>query len=210
MTRPPLPPRQQPSAAGFTLIELMIAILILLVGVVAVAKLIPAAIETNFRNRNDSTALIAAQRQLEEMAEQILGVQNAGACAGAPPVGQYFFCDSDGDIVALGQTAAGATVVNFPNGYSATVVENGCPMSGTQLDFGRPATDCEAGYTVDKTWSWNPAAATPVTRTVQLRWHVVTWHSAGVPVRKVFIVGARAGTAGQGLLVTNLQTVVGP
>ena len=44
------------------MVELLIAIMIMLVGIVAVAKLVPQAIDSNFKNRNDSTALIAAQR----------------------------------------------------------------------------------------------------------------------------------------------------
>ena len=49
------------AAAGFTMIELLIAIVILLIGVVAVAQLVPNAIRSDFRNRYDSTALILAQ-----------------------------------------------------------------------------------------------------------------------------------------------------
>ncbi len=52
------------AAAGFTMIELLIAIVILLVGVVAVAQLVPNAIRSDFRNRYDSTALILAQQQM--------------------------------------------------------------------------------------------------------------------------------------------------
>jgi Tfp pilus assembly protein PilV len=49
------------------MIELMIAIVMLLIGVVAVAQLVPNAMQSNFRNRYDSTGLILAQRQLEQM-----------------------------------------------------------------------------------------------------------------------------------------------
>lgn len=198
------------SAAGFTLIELMMAILILLVGIVAVAKLIPAAIDTNFRNRNDSTALIAAQRELEQMARQALGVMDPGACAGAVPAGHYYFCDTDGDIIPLGQSTPGATTVALPSGFSVNVAENGCPLTNGAIDFGQPAGNCDAGYVLNKNFTWNPLATPAITRQVEMRWRVVTWHSAGVPMRKLIIVGARAGTAGQSLLVTNLQTVVGP
>ena len=68
------------AAAGFTMIELLIAIVILLVGVVAVAQLVPNAIRSDFRNRYDSTALILAQQQMGQMMEQNLTV-------GGPPAG---------------------------------------------------------------------------------------------------------------------------
>lgn len=191
--------RPRSAAAGFTMIELMIAILILLVGIVAVAKLVPAAIDTNFRNRNDSTGLIAAQRQLEQMARQPLDAQIMGACAAAP-VGEYYFCDTDTDMIPLGD-------IDATLGPSVTT-ERGCPLTATgQLDFTQPAANCDAGYMVNKQWVWNPVTGT--NQNVELRWRVITWHVLGQPKRKVFIVGARAGTAGQSLLVTNLQTVVG-
>lgn len=190
-------------AAGFTMIELLIAILILLIGIVSVAKLVPAAIDSNFRNRNDSTALIAAQRQLEQMASQPLD-SKSGAC-GLPPASTYYFCDQDGALILLGSqdTTLGASVTT----------QDGCPVDANgKLDFTNAApANCDPNATVDyglkKQWVWNPVTGT--TQTVEFRWHVITWHSGGIPFRKVFIVGARAGTAGQGLTVTDLQTVVG-
>lgn len=192
------PSHSPQSAAGFTLIELLIAITLLLVGVVSVAQLVPAAIRSNFRNRNDSTALIAAQRLLEQMARQG-GDATIGVCTnGNPPGGHYSFCDSDGDPIALGQVNAGTANT-----------QDGCPLdaTGTQLDFTQPVGNCPAGYAVTKQWVWNPTTGTQ--QRVELRWHVVTMHNGGKPVRKVFIVGGRSGAPGQGFVVTNLQTVVG-
>ena len=54
---------------GFTLTELLIATAIILVGLVAVAQLVPASVMLNSNNRNDATALVLAQRQLEAMRE---------------------------------------------------------------------------------------------------------------------------------------------
>jgi len=190
-------------AAGFTMIELLIAIAILLFGIVAVARLVPMAIDTNFRNRNDSTALIAAQRLLEQMAAQPVDSMS-GAC-GAAPANTYYFCDSDGDLILLGRqdTTLGASVTT----------QDGCPVvAGGKIDFtiASPA-NCNPNGTVDyglkKNWVWNPVTGT--NQVVEFRWRVITWHAGGAAMRKVFIVGARAGTAGQGLTVTDLQTVVG-
>lgn len=185
--------------AGFTLIELLIAIVVLLVGIVAVAELVPAAIRTNFRNRNDSTALIAAQRLLEQMARQDLEAQGANCIGGVlPPAGQYSFCDDEGAVIAVGQVNVGTANT-----------QDGCPLDAAnqQLDFTQPATACPGGYRVVKQWIWNPAAGT--TQAIELRWHVVTIHNNGIPVRKVFIVGARRGQPGEGFVITNLVTIVG-
>ena len=192
-------PAERPRQAGFTLIELMLAILILLVGIVSVAQMVPAAINTNFRNRNDSTALIAAQRELEQMIRQPLNVQNLGTCVTAPPAGHYFFCDRDGDTVALGRISALLAL---------DTTQDGCPLTPTrQLDFTQPAINCDPGYVLNKQWVWNPT--TGAMQNVEVRWRVITWHNSRFPMRKVFIAGARAGPAGQGFVVTNLQTVVG-
>jgi Tfp pilus assembly protein PilV len=48
------------------------AIVILLVGIVAVAQLVPASIGSNSANRNDSSALVFAQRQMDQFLSQPL------------------------------------------------------------------------------------------------------------------------------------------
>jgi len=57
---------------GFTLIEMLVATLIMLIGLVAAAQLVPFAIQLNTANRYDSTALVIAQRQMEGMLNQPL------------------------------------------------------------------------------------------------------------------------------------------
>src|SRR6266705_1675317 len=57
---------------GFSLLEMLFATVILLVGLVAVAQLVPASILLNYRNRNDSAALVFAQRQLDKMLDHPL------------------------------------------------------------------------------------------------------------------------------------------
>jgi prepilin-type N-terminal cleavage/methylation domain-containing protein len=57
---------------GFTLIETLMATVIILVGLVAVAQLVPTSVMMNSNNRNDGTALVFAQRVLEEMRNQSL------------------------------------------------------------------------------------------------------------------------------------------
>src|SRR5690349_24733381 len=57
---------------GFSILELLLATVILLVGLVAIAQLVPATILMNYRNRTDSSALVFAQRQLDQMLDQQL------------------------------------------------------------------------------------------------------------------------------------------
>src|SRR5215471_18072034 len=69
MTQPTPAPlrRSEKSARGFSLVELLIATVILLVGLVGIAQLVPAAILINQRGRLDSSSLVFAQRELDEM-----------------------------------------------------------------------------------------------------------------------------------------------
>src|SRR5882672_3774006 len=57
---------------GFSILEMLLATVILLVGIVAVAQLVPASILLNFRNRTDSSAMVFAQRELDQMLDQPL------------------------------------------------------------------------------------------------------------------------------------------
>jgi prepilin-type N-terminal cleavage/methylation domain-containing protein len=53
------------SQAGFSLIELLIASFVLLIGVVSVATLIGAAVARNHSSKNDSIAMSLAEQQME-------------------------------------------------------------------------------------------------------------------------------------------------
>jgi prepilin-type N-terminal cleavage/methylation domain-containing protein len=57
---------------GFTVVEVLVALGILLVGIVAVAQLVPTSISLNSANRKDSMELVFAQRELEQFFEQPL------------------------------------------------------------------------------------------------------------------------------------------
>lgn len=177
--------------SGFTMIELLVSIALLLVGIVAVAKLVPTALQSNLRNRIDSTALIVAQRELEQIAAQSLNVESALG------LGHYNFVDSDGALVYLGQVSV------------ANIQRNGCPLlPDGRIDFTQPAAACPAGYQRYVSWVWN--RTTGDTQTIDLRWHVITWNVAGFPARKLFVIGGRAvGTTDVVSAPANLTLVVG-
>jgi prepilin-type N-terminal cleavage/methylation domain-containing protein len=81
---------------GFTLVEVLVATIVLMTGVVAVAQLVPVAVTANNVSRRDSTALVIAQRELAQMMEQPLSV--------------FTFNDALGNACNLGTVAPGATV----------------------------------------------------------------------------------------------------
>src|SRR6266478_703504 len=95
---------------GFSILEMMIATVILLVGLVAIAQLVPASILLNYRNRTDSSALVFAQRELDQFLDQQLSTTS--------------FTDALGNTCNLGNPTT-------PNSTQ------GAPLLGTQplIDF---------------------------------------------------------------------------
>jgi prepilin-type N-terminal cleavage/methylation domain-containing protein len=180
--------------AGFTLIEVVLAILVLSVGIVAVAKVVPTAIDINFRNRLDSTAMIVAQRQLEQMVVQMLEVrQNPGIPA-------YNFVDVDGTTVYTGALPPIATAP--PTQPPPAPLEQGCTVTGGIIDFSVPCT--APGY-------FKSASVTAYTYT--LRWNVITMYGNDKgtirPVMKRITVAAR-GEGPRAFPPTSLSVFVAP
>ena len=65
---------------GFTLIEALLATIVMIVGIIAVAQLVPISLSINSVNRASSTALVIEQRILEQMLDQPL---TAATCSGS-------------------------------------------------------------------------------------------------------------------------------
>ena len=112
--------RRRARQQGFSLLEMLIATVILIVGLVAVAQLVPASVLLNYRNRMDSTALVFAQRRLDQMLDQ--------------PLTSNFFVDSLGNTCQLGDPAT----PNVVRGSNVISINN-----ETHIDFGSAAV---SGY----------------------------------------------------------------
>jgi prepilin-type N-terminal cleavage/methylation domain-containing protein len=150
---------------GFTLMEMLIATAIVIVGLVAVAQLVPASVMLDSHNRNDGTALVFAQRVIEAMREQ--------------PLSATTFTDIEGVVCPLGQTcqlgnpAQPKVVVGGP-----VVTFQGSPI----IDFtAAPVT----GYSFNYTDPNDPAGTV-----TEVRWAVImNTNTAGVPVSRRIILG---------------------
>jgi type II secretory pathway pseudopilin PulG len=94
------PSRTRRREFGFSLLEMMLAAVILLVGLVAVAQLVPASILLNYRNRTDSSALVFAQREMDQFLDQ--------------PLSSPAFTDAQGYFCQLGNAATTNVVVGSP------------------------------------------------------------------------------------------------
>lgn len=112
---------------GFTILELAIATLVLMVGIVSVVQLVPSSMQSNLNNRVDTTAMVFAQRELDQMAEQ--------------PLTSTTFIDSDGRAIDLGSVTTGNTVFGGPammQGTQASIDFTTTPVANYNYTFTDP------------------------------------------------------------------------
>lgn len=178
-------PRHSRRQSGFTLIELMMATLVLMVGIVAVAQLVPLAVSLNAANRQNSTALVIAQRVLGQMLDLPLTAvtcssQSVPACP-----------DAQSAAWSLGDPASNGQLVG-----SAVNLTLNPPM----IDF---TVAPQVGY------SFNYVDPNdPFNLTYDVRWAVVTIaNSGGAVTGKRFILSVRR-LGGQPVLPVTLDTLV--
>lgn len=158
---------------------MMLATVILLVGLVAVAQLVPASVLLNYRNRMDSSALVFAQRELDQMIDQ--------------PLTANSFVDALGNACQLGipqppntANVQGNNVISFNN---ETVIDFGsAPVNGFSFTYQDP-TD-PSGFTYD------------------VRWAVIVTGNGTVAASKRFILGVRQIDAKRFFLPITLDTMV--
>jgi Tfp pilus assembly protein PilV len=132
---------------GMSLIELMIAMVVLMVGVLAVMSLIAVAIGSNARNRRDSTGTMLAEMVLDQIS--------------AIPVGASPSTVSISDCATNSYTIESA---GSPSGAGAN-------LSGSNIDFTQGAATITANYSM----MYTVCGPSNDTRAVyDVRWNVQT------------------------------------
>lgn len=169
---------------GFSILEMLFATVILLVGLVAVAQLVPASILLNYHNRSDSSALVFAQRQLDILLDQPLN----------PPGDSY--TDPNGNTYLLGNPATpnavqGSNVITI-NGY--TVINFGGSLPGAYPTNGY-------GFIY-------PDPTDPNGTTYDVRWAVIVIGNGTTASSKRFILGVRQLSGSGFSLPVTLDTMV--
>jgi prepilin-type N-terminal cleavage/methylation domain-containing protein len=149
---------------GFSILEMLLATVILLVGLVAIAQLVPATILLNYRNRTDSSALVFAQRELDQMLAQPLNP------ASSPPS----FTDAEGNLCYLGDP----TNPNHVVGTNVLLGLGNVPI----IDFGSSVANYNFSYQ-DPT--------DPSGTAYDIRWAVITTGNGTTASSKRFILGIR-------------------
>jgi prepilin-type N-terminal cleavage/methylation domain-containing protein len=170
--------------SGFTMIEMLIATVVFVVGLVAVAQLVPLSIRLNGTNRHDSTALVFAQRELVAMVGQPITAPSF-----QDPLG--VLCAPALTVCNLGNAATPKVPVGSP-----VVMLNNRPM----IDFTAAAV---ANYSFNYTDPNDPFGMS-----YDVRWAVITYSNGGNPTGKRFIVGVRRLGGNAPLLPVTLDTMV--
>src|ERR1700687_2159490 len=169
--------------SGFTLIEMLIATVIMVVGLVGVAQIVPLSIRLNGANRNDSTALVFAQRELNELIDQ--------------PITAITFTDPQGVLCPTGSTCnLGDPAQPKVAVGSGVVMINNTPM----IDFAQAQV---AGYSFNYTDPNDPFGMS-----YDVRWAVIAYANGGNAAGKRFIVGARRRGGNAPFLPVTLDALV--
>jgi len=169
---------------GFSLLEMMLATIILLVGLVAIAQLVPATILLNYRNRTDSSAMVFAQREMDFMVDQ--------------PLVSTTFTDPLGVYCPLSTTCnlGNPTPQNQRQGSPVVAVNN-----QAVIDFGNPTGIANWSFTYQDPDDPNGA-------TFDIRWAVIVTGNGTSIFSKRFVLGIRqAGGSGYFQPIT-LDTMV--
>jgi prepilin-type N-terminal cleavage/methylation domain-containing protein len=158
---------------GFSLLEMLFATIILLVGLVAIAQLVPASIRLNYQNRNDSSAMVFAQRELDQMLDQPLN----------PPTQQ--FTDAEFNVCQIGDP----TITNTVQGTNVVLYNN-----QAVIDFNSTV----AGYNFTYVDPVDPNGPS-----FDVRWAVIVTGNGSTVSSKRFILGVRQqGGSGYFLPIT--------
>jgi type II secretory pathway pseudopilin PulG len=127
--------RNRSKQHGFTLVEMLMATVVVIVGLVAVAQLVPTSVMMNMNNRNDGTALVFAQRAIEFIREQPLTSATFTDPLGVLcPLGQSCLLgDATQPNVMVGSNlnTSGTPIIDFSatplTGYSYTYIDPNDP-----------------------------------------------------------------------------------
>ena len=180
----PISRKQRFKQGGFTMIETLMATVVMVVGVVGVAQLVPLSIRLNGANRDDSTALVFAQRELVELVDQ--------------PIAATTFSDPQGVLCppAANCNLGNAATPKVPVGSPVVMINNNRPL----IDFSQAAV---ANYSFTYTDPNDPFKLT-----YDVRWAVITYANGANPTGKRFIVGVRRVAGNVPLLPVTLDTMV--
>jgi len=169
---------------GFSILEMLIAVVVLMVGALGVAQLIPFSLSSNTGNRGDSTGLVVAQRELEQFLQQPITNTTYTNTINVDDPCYNVVCN-------LGSSATFNTFQGSP-----TVLVN----NRTMIDFRQAKV---ANYSVTY-----QDAQDPTKSTYDVRWAVSTNGNPGKIMSKRIVISVRRDGPGEFILPTTLDVMV--
>jgi type II secretory pathway pseudopilin PulG len=169
--------RRCASQRGFSILEMLIASVILMIGIIGVVQLVPASLQLNASNRYDTLSTVIAQRELDQMLAQ--------------PIDTITFTDSSGNLVSLGGAGSpGAPVVM--QGPMAQIDFTAAPVDGFSISSYMDPNDPNFpnGATFELRWAVIPNPTV----------------GGGRVISKRIILGCRQTNAPQPMLPVNLDS----
>jgi hypothetical protein len=122
---------------GFSILEMLLASVIMMVGIISVVQLVPASLQLNVNNRLDTMATVIAQRELDQMLSQ--------------PLWKDSFQDTDKRTISLGGAGSpGAPVIM--QGQTTQIDFTADPVAG----FSIPKYNDPSGATFELRWAVIP------------------------------------------------------
>jgi hypothetical protein len=113
-------PKREAAQDGFSILEMLIASVIMMVGIISVVQLVPASLQLNATNRLGTMATVIAQRELDQMLSQPLSVNT--------------FLDTEGRTISLGGAGSpGAPVVMDYQGKAVQIDFTAAPVAGFSI-----------------------------------------------------------------------------
>jgi prepilin-type N-terminal cleavage/methylation domain-containing protein len=171
-------PKKSRAQRGFSILEMLIASAILMIGIIGVVQLVPASLQLNASNRMDTLSTVIAQRELDQMIAQPLYVNT--------------FTDKDGTTISLGGAGSpGAPVVM--QGAMAQIDFTAAPVAGFSIPSYMDPNDPNFpnGAKFELRWAVIPQV-----------------DASGRLISKRIILGCRQTNASQPLLPVNLDSWV--
>lgn len=172
--------KKRRSEAGISLLELMIAGFVLVVGMMGSLMMITLAIAGNSRNKLDTTGTMVAQLVIEQINALPTNIPNTTIpvrdCAATPTTFSISVTDPTTDPVTLQGTGSGANLT----------------ADGLDIDFSQALGAVPAGYGM----LYQTCGGTDATRiTYDVRWHI---RQISGLTRMVIVSARRLGGAGTG------------
>jgi prepilin-type N-terminal cleavage/methylation domain-containing protein len=176
--------RKASGAAGFTLIEVIIASVVMVVGVLAMSGLVALAVQSNGHSRLDTTAVMLTQAVTEQVASGV----NFSSTIGGTGVAKLTDCGTH----------------DSTNPWNVDSGPGGSPLASGKIDFSQAKV---SGYSMDYVVC-NGSTKT----TYDVRWNISPLATGATTHTNILTVAARMENGGIGPLTfpINMRVMVGP